>query len=148
MSKHHVSKREQTRVLDYATAVLATLRMPKWTVLLMEEPCGDDAIASIEPVEGRYVAQLYLCADWHTKSSDVRRETITHEMLHLVHRNVSTVVLDDSADFMHDHEHDDWSRRVRRELELMVDHLASFMAATHDLTGEWEAARKRARARA
>lgn len=73
-----------------------------------------------------------------------RREVITHEVMHLCHAQTSTVVIDDSAAFMHDHEHADWVRRVRREFERMVDHLAAFMAATHNLEQAWDDAHGRA----
>ena len=143
--QHHVSDTEATAVLHYATSVLATLRMPKWTVLIMEDPCDEDALASVTPVDGRYSAQLYLSKDWEELSNDARRICVTHEILHLMHRNVSTVVLDDTVDLMHDWEHDRWARTVRREFELMVDHLAHFLGETHNLIEAWDEAQRKAR---
>lgn len=143
----HVSDAEATAVLDYATNLLATLRMPAWTVLIMENPADDDCLASVVPVDGRYSAQLYLCADWEKRSHEERRTVVTHEILHLLHRNVSVAVLDDSQDLMHAWEHEQWERRVRRELELMVDNLAHFLAETHTLVEAWDAAQRKARPR-
>lgn len=143
MSKSHVSKREAQAVCTYAASLCEVLRMPGWRILVMDKPCDRDANASIKWIDQRYVAEISLGEGWMTVDYDQRRECITHEVLHLLHSRVSTVVLDDSAAYMHDHEHDDWSRRVRREFELMVDHLAQWMATTHSLVESWDAAHKR-----
>lgn len=143
MPRSHVTTREAQAVCTYAANLCEALRMPGWRILVMEDPSDNDATAMVKWIDQRYVAQIYLCEGWMKVDYDERRETITHEVLHLLHSNVSTVVLDDSAGYMHDHEHDDWARRVRREFELMVDHLAQWMATTHSLVESWDAAHKR-----
>lgn len=143
MSKSHVTKREAQAVCDYAASLCAAMRMPGWRIIVMDDPADEDANASIKWLDQRHVAQVSLGENWMTLSSDERRECITHEVMHLLHARLSTVVLDDSATYMHDHEHDDWSRRVRREFELMVDHLAQWMAMTHTLVESWDHAHER-----
>lgn len=139
-ARSHVTKREAQAICNYAVELCCVMRMPTWQILVMEEPADDDAHANITWVDQRHVARLYLSTEWMTYSSDKRREIITHEVMHLLHSKVSTVVLDDSEPFMRDHEHTDWARRVRREFELMVDHLGTFMAATHTLEQAWDTA--------
>lgn len=73
------------------------------------------------------------------RSDDERRDTIVHEMLHLLHFRINHI-FDDTRDFMHDYEHDALAKRYRRETELMVDHLAAFLAATHTLKEAWREA--------
>lgn len=133
---HHTTKREAQAICDYAVDVIGALGLPGWRVLLMEDPCDDDCLACIVPVEGKYTAQLYVCTDWMKRDDDERRDTITHEVLHLLHFRVDHV-LDDARDLMHDHEHDALHKRYRRETELMVDHLAGFLARTHTLRESW-----------
>ena len=144
MTKSHVTKREAGAICDYAANLCSVMRMPGWRILVMhDQPENEDAHASIDWIDQRHVARLYLNAEWMTYDSDIRRECITHEVLHLLHSRVSTVALDDAQPYMHAHEHGDWSRRVRREFELMVDHLASFMADTHTLRDAWDTAHAR-----
>lgn len=143
MVRSHVTKREAQAVCNYAANLCDLLGMQTWRILVMDEPCDDDANASVEWIDQRYVAQLSLAEGWMKVDYHQRREIVTHEVLHLLHSKVSTVVLDDSEPFMHDHEHRDWERRVRREFELMVDHLAGFLAKTHTLEQSWDAAHGR-----
>lgn len=140
MARSHVSKREADRIVGYAVAVCDLMRMPKWKILVMEDPAENDAYAAINWIDQRHVAQLWLSPDWMKLDTDTRRNSITHEVMHLVHARVSTVAFDDTRHLMHDHEHNDWTRRLRREFELMVDHLATFMADTHRLEEAWTAA--------
>lgn len=137
MAKSHVTKREAQAVADYAATLCSLMGMPAWRLLVMSDPSDEDAHAMIEWIDQPHVAQLWLNARWMTLDSDTRRECITHEVLHLLHARVSTVAFDDSEHLMRDHEHEDWKRRVRREFELMVDHLATFMAKTHQLEEAW-----------
>lgn len=139
MARSHVSKREAQRIANYAVTVCDLMRMPKWKILVMEDP-AEDAYAAINWIDQRHVAQLWLSPEWMKLDTDTRRNAITHEVMHLVHARVSTATFDDSRHLMHDHEHDDWVRRVRREFELMVDHLATFIADTHRLEEAWVAA--------
>ncbi len=143
MTRSHVTKREAQAVCDYAGELCTAMRMPRWRILVMEDPCEDDANAMIKWIDGRWTAELHLGTGWMKLDYDERRMVVTHEVMHLLHAPVSTVVLDDSATYMHDHEHDDWSRRVRREFELMVDHLATWIADTHSLAEAWDVAHGR-----
>jgi hypothetical protein len=136
---HHVTDAEADAVLQYATTVMKTLGMAQWVVLIQQDPCDEDAYASVESVTGRYVAKVFLSDGWMDLSTDVRRNTITHEVLHLVHARIDAEI-DDTQDLMHDHEFDAFKRRYKRETELMVDHFATFMADTHRLTEAWDVA--------
>lgn len=140
MARSHVTNREAQAIVDYAVNLCAALHLPGWTINLQVDPCEDDANASIRQLEGRWLAQLWVSSDWMKLDYDERRQHITHEVLHLLHFPVSDVVLEDSKTYMHPHEHADWERRVRRQFELMVDHLASWMADTHSLKEAWDAA--------
>lgn len=146
MSKSHVTKREAQAVADYASEVITALHMPRWRVLVMDEPGSEDAIASVDWVDGKHTARIWLCSDWMKRDDADRRETITHEVLHLLHGRITDLVIDDSADLMRSTDvHNTWTRQVRREFELMVDHLAMFLANTHSLEQAWATAHGRKR---
>lgn len=133
----HVANHEADAVLEYATDVLKTLGMANWVIFIMDDPCTGDAYASVEPVEGRYVAQIWLADDWMDLADDIRRNSITHEVLHLVHARINSVI-SDAEEFMHDYEYAAFKRRYMRETELMVDHFATFMSDTHRLVDAWD----------
>lgn len=139
MARSHVTAREAQAVCDFAADVLTTLHMPGWQILVMEDPADDDDIAAISTVEGKYSAQLWLCTDWMKRTDHDRRETIVHEVLHLLHFRINHV-FNDARGLMRDHEHDALATRYRRETELMVDHLAKFLSRTHTLEHAWDTA--------
>lgn len=141
-TRSHVTKREAQAVADFASEVLTTLNMPGWRILVMDEPADDDSVASIDTVYGKYTAQVYLASDWMKRTDQDRRETVVHEMLHLLHFRINHI-FDDAAELMRDHEHEALNTRYRRETELMVDHLAKFLARTHTLESAWDHAHGR-----
>lgn len=135
----HVADEEAQAVADYAVDVGLALGLPTWKFLVMEESAEEGANASIDPMDGYYVARLYLGAQWMDLDYDNRREIITHEVCHLLHYRINHVI-DDARDLMHDHEHDALYRRYQREVEYMVDHIARFFASTHRLEQAWDRA--------
>lgn len=138
----HCTKKEADAVATFAGEVLAALRMPQWTILVMEDPCDEDALAEINPIEGKHAAQLYLCEGWMKRSEQERMNTIVHEVCHLVHNDVSDHV-HDAKDLMHDHEFEAFWARFKRSCEYMVDHLAFFLCETHTIQGAWDKAHGR-----
>lgn len=138
----HVTKRECGAVAEFAAQVLSALNMPAWQILVMEEPADEDDFASISKIDGKHVAQIYLSTDWMKRTDEERRETITHEVLHLLHFRIDHV-LDDAKPLMREHEHDMLMTRYWREAELMVDHLARWLSRTHSLEQAWDTAHGR-----
>lgn len=137
MVKHHVTRKEAQAVVDFACFVAAQLGLPKWAITVLDEPADDDAMASIEPLGWRWVAELKLNQDWMTYDSAARRNTIVHEVCHLLHYGINHVI-EDAADLMHDHEWQQINRRYHRATEYMVDHLAGFIDSHYDLRAEWD----------
>lgn len=139
--KSHVTSREAQAVADFACELLGYLDMPGWRVLVLEDPCDTDATASIDNVFGQYTAQLRLCGDWMKLPDEKRLETVTHEVVHLLHIRINHV-FEDAQEYMHDHEHESLMRRYRRETEYMVDHLAKFIARHSTIRQVWDNAHK------
>lgn len=137
--KHHVTNAEQTAVLWYAVEVCKALGLPTWKLAIMEKPARKDAEAMIRATDGRHFANIWLSRDWMTFDDDTRRNAITHEVCHLLHPRVDDVMRD-ARTFMHPHEWNPWFDQYHREMELVVDHLAMFMADTFRLVEAWETA--------
>lgn len=91
-----------------------------WDVYIATKVATADAFASIHPVYGRHVAALAVCKDWWSLSPTVQRNTIVHELLHVVHNRATEVIRTAPAS--------NWQwRTFEREIELMVDHLAGVL---------------------
>lgn len=142
-SAPHVTDAEAQACADFAANVAEYLHLPRYKMLIMEEPCQDDALASVEVVEGRWVAQIYLSTEWMEKDDEERMLTIVHEVCHLLHRSVNYVV-ESSVRYMHDYEYNDLAVRYRHETELMVDHLSMFLSDHATIKESWKTAHRRA----
>lgn len=142
-SKRHVTMKEADAVADFVGNLLEALHMPAWRVLIMDKPCEEDSFATINPIDGVWTAELFLCEGWMKVDYDRRREVITHEVLHLLHFQVNHVV-HEAKDYMHDHEHEGLWNRYQMACEYMVDHLAMWMADTHSLSEAWDKAHGKA----
>jgi hypothetical protein len=93
MANRQQRQRKDTTLEDQADALLIfmsrlmnAMGLPSYRIHIMEEPADDEAIAEIKCIEDRYVAELYLCQEWLERRDEERRDTITHEVLHLWHR--------------------------------------------------------------
>jgi hypothetical protein len=137
----HVTDEEAEAIVEFAATVVGALGLPRWTIMVMEAPTTDedDAQATVKPVDGRYVAQMHLNAEWMTYDDETRRQAIVHEVLHLIHARVNDAV-SDAKFLMHDYEYDALWARYQRETELMVDHLALFLDDTRTLKEAWDKA--------
>lgn len=136
MARSHVTKREAQAVCDFAANVMGALHMPGWQVLVMEDPADEDDLASISALDGKYTAQFWLASDWMRRTDDERRETVVHEVLHILHFRINHV-LDDAAALLSERDREQLEKRYQRETELMVDHLAKFLSRTHSLEQAW-----------
>lgn len=109
-----------------------------WTIYLAADPCDDKAIASIEPTDGRYLALIKVSTDWPERSTHVKRSTVMHECIHLLHAQVDDHlrnVLADNTQISEDLWHAVYTP-FKTNLEYMVDHLTSVMRRNGQLP-EW-----------
>lgn len=136
----HYTAREGKAVLSYARAVAVFLGLPRWDIALAPDPCNKAHDAEVAYVEERNLATIRLSREWATLSEKHRRNTITHEVLHLAHTRVSVGVTQDAKPLMHKDAHTLWSTVMDRELELMVDLLAGCLAETTELRRAWREA--------
>lgn len=89
----HISKAQVRKVEAWIAEALRTLDLNFWRVYVAaEEPSSDDAIAMIEPTDGRRIAMLYLSERFLTDPLSEQMETLTHEVLHLLHHDADEVI--------------------------------------------------------
>jgi hypothetical protein len=114
----------------YITQLRDLMGLHHWEVYLAADAAPKDANASIHPVDGRYVAPLFVSRHWWKRSADDKRNDIVHELLHLTHRAQTDVV---RTGVINPGVLPARSRLVvwalfSEETERMVDHLAGVLA--------------------
>lgn len=137
-STSHVTDEEAKAVADFAMEVGELLSLPRYRYNVMIDPCDEDALGSIHTVQHRWIAEIYLCESWMERSDEDRMNTVIHEVCHLLHRDVDHVVDQETGPFLHEHEHRHLKMRYRREVELMVDHLANFITEFTTVRSTWD----------
>jgi hypothetical protein len=127
-------------ILVYATNLMIAMGLPTYRLLIMKKHADRESIAEIVPIDGRYVAELYLCKDWLDQPDDVQRQTITHEVLHLWHRHLTDWLRSEVHDLVNVHDFIRIERQYQDITELMVDQAAMILSETHRLKESWEEA--------
>lgn len=129
-TKIHPMTGEQADALqEYIWTVRAILNLRHWDVFLAQEPAEKDANASIHPVRGRFVAGLRISVGWFDLDEPTKRNTIVHELLHLVHRDQTEVIrcgLQDTG-YLPGKAFTMMWRMFELHTEAMVDHLATVL---------------------
>lgn len=110
---------EQSNMLQkYIWQIAEMLGLKGWDIYLTHASSDEGVNASIHPVYGRYVAGLSVNKKWFEYNSEVQRNTIIHELLHVVHNRQTEVIRTTK-------QRDEVWITFNRETELMVDHLAT-----------------------
>lgn len=116
----HFSPDEADAIQLYIDQLKHLLGLGQWDVFLSATPSDDGTNASVHPVYGRRVCPIAVNKDWWSYSPRVQRNTIVHELIHIVH-NAQTEVIRTAPTSV-------WQwRTFERETELMVDHLAGVL---------------------
>lgn len=119
------------KLADYVAQVRDALGLAQWAVKLQEDPPSeDDALAKIEPIEGRDTARLWVSSGYWDEEPEEQRATITHELLHLFHREVTEpfTASEALADLIGKPADRLLVDSLKRASELMVDRLTRIVA--------------------
>lgn len=114
----------------YIWSIRDLLNLRHWDVFLAAAPAEKDVNASVHPTVGRFVAGIHVAKDWLELDEAERRNSIVHELLHLVHRDQTEVIrcgLQD-AGYLPDKAFTMMWRMFELHTEAMVDHLAGVLA--------------------
>lgn len=80
---------ERNALCKYVYELQKRLRLADWNIYFVDEPSEPSefaqakSAASMSTVYGRKVAHLRVGPDWNTFSPEVKRHTLTHELIHL-----------------------------------------------------------------
>ncbi|QLF84333.1 hypothetical protein SEA_KARATE_9 [Microbacterium phage Karate] len=116
----HFTPDEADAIQLYIDQLKVLLGLERWDVFLSATPSDEGTNASVHPVYGRHVVPIAVNKDWWSYSPRVQRNTLVHELLHVVH-NRQTEVIRTTAQTKAV-----WTT-FERETELMVDHLAGVL---------------------
>lgn len=106
-----------------------SLGLRDWQIEVVAEPPDDeDAVATIEPVDGRRMAQLRVCIGWEGMSQDARRHAICHELLHLHFAEMCLTVRRDVPEWMPPRTWEMFWGQTMAGLESGIDGLAVAVA--------------------
>lgn len=116
----HFTPDEADAIQLYINQLKGLLGLDQWDVFLSLASSAPNTNASVHPVYGRRVVPISVNKDWWSYSPSNQRNTLVHELLHIVH-NAQTEVIRTSPTSV-------WMwRTFERETELMVDHLAGVL---------------------
>lgn len=146
MSGTHITEEEAEVVANFASEVAYHMHLPRYSFLVMEEPCEEDALASIELIEDRWIAQVRLSTEWMKRGESERMNTVIHEVCHVLHRELDWV-MSQARNYMHDYEHNMLADQYRHQAELMVDHMALFLSEMKPIKKAWVKLRKKTAAK-
>jgi hypothetical protein len=108
---------EADAIQIYIDQLKELLGLARWDIFLSLAASDETTNASVHPVYGRRVVPISVNPEWWSYSPDKQRNTLVHELLHVIH-NAQTEVIRTSPTSV-------WMwRTFERETELMVDHLA------------------------
>lgn len=116
-------------IQKYINILAEMLDLGHWDIFLTHASAKDDTNASIHPVYGRHVAALSVNKGWFSYSREVQRNTILHELLHVVHNRQTEVIRTTK-------QRDEVWVTFERETELMVDGLANALEDLFPLPGQ------------
>lgn len=128
-TRPHLTDFEAEAVLDYLGTIATLIGAPRFRFELDNEPCDDDAYASISMHSQKYHARLALTDEWMDLPVEQRQHIIIHEACHLLHHRLDHL-LNDAERFMHVHEHEAFIHAYHRERELIVDQLTATLQDT------------------
>lgn len=116
----HFTEDEADAIQLYLDELKRLLGLDHWDVFLSLASSPPNTNASVHPVYGRRVVPIAVNKDWWTYTPQNQRNSLVHELLHVVH-NAQTEVIRTAPTST-------WMwRTFERETELMVDHLAGVL---------------------
>ncbi|HVM30779.1 MAG TPA: hypothetical protein VM305_08455 [Candidatus Limnocylindrales bacterium] len=79
---------------EYIAQVRDALNLQAYKIVLRDgpPPGREEATAMIQPVDGRMMAELWLGPSFWIETPEEQRQTIAHEMLHVLHRDATDVI--------------------------------------------------------
>lgn len=126
-----MSPARRRALMAYVERVRDAMGLRHWAIRIPDEhpEAAEDALAQIDPTEGRYVATLRLGEGFWTEDREGQRASIVHEMLHIHHVRVTDAVrLGGYRTELGQSAYEELIATVKREAEYMTDALTTLYA--------------------
>lgn len=123
--------RLRKKVVAYALKLRDEMWVGRWelTIRIVDHPGDDDtADAMVLPTEGRHCAVLEVSWDAAYEGGERLRHTLTHEFIHLYHRNQTDLVRLALPRELGQSAYNVFYEGFRQATEVMVDDLAFLFA--------------------
>lgn len=140
----HYTDAEAKQVCLFMDDMRHHLGLPYYQLTLAAEEASKGCLATIQWGIQRYEATVNLGKDWTKQSEEEKRNSVVHEMVHLVHARVNTAVMRAKPN-MHGYEYEAFWAAYNTEIELMVDQLSYMISADPAVKKMWKRAGKAAK---
>lgn len=130
--KHHPDTVAMIADVDaYLRRLAGFMGLERWDVYVSVKPSRKDTLATVDPVQGRAIAEVRIARDFHAGSTADQVNTLVHELIHLIHRDQTDIIRVAAADAVSEQSTYNllWST-VKLATEVMVDQLAAIIAPT------------------
>ena len=78
-----MTERQYRSLARYISTLAVELGLRDWTFNFHREPCEDTALAMVDTVYGRKIANVSVCADFLHQPPETQRNAIVHELIHV-----------------------------------------------------------------
>lgn len=89
MHPPHLTQKDTDDLLKFFTLARAHLRMDQWDIIIMNEPCDKEDDAEVTPQDNYFCAQVRINEKWAELPPFVKKDVVIHELLHLLHRELT-----------------------------------------------------------
>jgi hypothetical protein len=126
------SRKEWKRLKAYIKLLRDELGLSEWALVLEYKTTGDDgdyeAWATIHPREAKREAEMHVAYDFREQTPEKQRYCLTHELLHLYHRDSVEVMRLTLPKLLGEVGFTAVWEPYRQLTELMVDNMARMLA--------------------
>lgn len=132
-----MTNRQRRSLAKYIAGVAVEIGLRDWTLRFEAAPCEDPALATVQTVYGRKIANVRVAADFSDYSPEEQRNAIVHELIH-VHFAQQNQAVADALDVLGHEAQTVAAAAYRVGHEYGVDGLAYAIAPNYPL---WEGQR-------
>lgn len=124
-----MTTKQHRSLARYIARLAVEMGLRDWTFNYHTEPCEDHALASVDTVYGRKIANVAVCADFDEQTPETQRNAVVHELIH-VHFAYERQVVHDLTEHLGNRRgslaHDGYSLAHEYGVDGLADAIAQF----------------------
>lgn len=78
-----MTPKQHRSLARYMAQIAVEMGLRDWTFNYHIEPCEDTALATVDTIYGRKIANVHVCADFAEQTPEAQRNAIVHELIHV-----------------------------------------------------------------